>query len=65
MRVPSVQVDALWQDATEPEYFPNVDHEVALGTGNMYMNPYSLMTTRAISDGLRRDYADKQVHTCL
>ena len=46
----------MWLDATEPEGFPNVDHNTALGSGNALMNSYSLMTTRAIQNGLKRDY---------
>lgn len=56
----SIGVDALWLDATEPDGFPNKNQKVALGTGNAYFNPYSLMTTKAIADGLRRDYPTKQ-----
>jgi alpha-D-xyloside xylohydrolase len=50
----------LWLDATEPEGFPNVDRAVSLGSGNALMNSYSLKTTQAIADGLRRDFADQQ-----
>lgn len=53
-------VDALWLDATEPEGFPNVDAGTHLGSGNANMNSYSLMTTQAIFDGLRRDYPHAQ-----
>ena len=49
-----IGVDALWLDATEPENFPNENQTVALGSGNAYWNTFSLMTTQAISDGLRR-----------
>lgn len=56
----SIGVDALWLDATEPEDLPNVDAKCYLGSGNAYMNTYSLMATQAISDGLRRDYPDAQ-----
>ena len=52
-----IGVSALWLDATEPEGFPNVDHMTALGSGNALMNSYSLMTTRAIQNGLIRDYS--------
>jgi len=61
-----IGVDALWLDATEPEDFtvpedfPTENHNTALGSGNALMNSYSLMTTKAISDGLRRDFADAQ-----
>eukprot|EP00928_Gymnodinium_smaydae_P034702 TRINITY_DN24534_c0_g1_i6.p1 TRINITY_DN24534_c0_g1~~TRINITY_DN24534_c0_g1_i6.p1 ORF type:complete len:458 (-),score=42.48 TRINITY_DN24534_c0_g1_i6:74-1447(-) len=56
----SIGVDSLWQDATEPEQFPNVNVPTYLGSGNAYLNAYSLETTRAISDGLRRDYPHAQ-----
>jgi alpha-D-xyloside xylohydrolase len=56
----SIGVDALWLDATEPENYPNVNHMTYLGTGNSLMNSYSLMTTRAISDGLREDFSTQQ-----
>lgn len=56
----SIGVDSLWQDATEPENFPNVNAQTYLGSGNAYMNPYSLVTTKAIADGLRRDYPNAQ-----
>ena len=52
-----IGVDALWLDATEPEALPNYDNKVFLGPGNQYLNPFSLMTTSAIADGLRRDYS--------
>ena len=55
-----IGVEMLWLDATEPEGFPNKDHMTALGSGNALMNSYSLMTTKAIADGLRRDFADAQ-----
>jgi alpha-D-xyloside xylohydrolase len=61
----SIGVESLWLDATEPENFPNVDHPVAsdsdgVGSGNLLMNSYSLKTTQAIADGLRRDFGDAQ-----
>eukprot|EP01062_Namystynia_karyoxenos_P073424 TRINITY_DN70220_c0_g1_i1.p1 TRINITY_DN70220_c0_g1~~TRINITY_DN70220_c0_g1_i1.p1 ORF type:complete len:916 (+),score=326.48 TRINITY_DN70220_c0_g1_i1:84-2750(+) len=55
-----IGVDALWLDATEPEGFANRGHRTYYGSGEMYMNPYSLMTTQAIADGLRRDFPDAQ-----
>eukprot|EP01060_Flectonema_neradi_P008862 TRINITY_DN16334_c0_g1_i13.p1 TRINITY_DN16334_c0_g1~~TRINITY_DN16334_c0_g1_i13.p1 ORF type:complete len:859 (+),score=191.91 TRINITY_DN16334_c0_g1_i13:48-2624(+) len=51
-----IGVDALWLDATEPESLSNYDHQVYLGSGTQYLNPFSLMTTKAIADGLRKDY---------
>jgi len=56
----SIGVDSLWLDATEPEKFPNVNAKTFLGSGNAYMNTYSLQTTQAIADGLRRDYPSAQ-----
>merc|ERR1719460_670629 len=55
-----IGVDALWLDGTEPEDLPNVDHDTALGSGNALMNSYSLVTTKAIADGLRADFAEQQ-----
>jgi alpha-D-xyloside xylohydrolase len=56
----SIGVDALWLDATEPEGFPHENHSVAIGAANAYFNTYSLMTTKAIADGMRADYASAQ-----
>ena len=56
----SIGVDALWLDATEPEGLPNHDALLSLGTGDELLNAYSLMTTKAIADGLRRDYPGAQ-----
>jgi len=56
----SVGVDALWLDATEPELYPNVNLQTAMGSGNALMNTYSLFTTQAIADGLRRDFPEQQ-----
>lgn len=55
-----IGVACLWLDATEPEGFPNINASVYLGTGNALFNSYSLMTTKAISDGLRADFPDEQ-----
>ena len=53
-------MDSLWLDATEPEGLPNVNNKLHLGSGNALMNPYSLMTTKAIADGLRSDFGTEQ-----
>ncbi|KAJ1454793.1 glycosyl hydrolases family 31-domain-containing protein [Pelagophyceae sp. CCMP2097] len=64
-----IGVEALWLDATEPEYFPQRHADVfpAAGLdwspgpqGDALFNAYSLETTRAVSDGLRRDFPTKQ-----
>ena len=61
----SIGVESLWLDATEPEGLPNLDRPCSLdadgvGSGTRLMNSYSLKTTQAIADGLRRDYAHAQ-----
>ena len=58
----AIGVESLWLDATEPENFPNRDQRCAgpSGSGNADFNSYSLQTTRAIADGLRRDFGDSQ-----
>ena len=55
-----IGVDALWLDATEPEGFPNKGRMLHLASGDALANPYSLETTRAISEGLRRDFPLRQ-----
>ena len=55
-----INVDSLWLDATEPEGFEMENQSIALGSGNAYFNSYSLMTTKAIADGLRRDFSAQQ-----
>jgi alpha-D-xyloside xylohydrolase len=55
-----IGVTCLWLDATEPENFPNENTQAYLGTGNALFNSYSLMTTKAISDGLREDFSEEQ-----
>lgn len=55
-----IGVDSLWLDASEPENYPNVGSETYLGSGDAFMNTYSLMTTQAIADGLRKDFAEAQ-----
>jgi alpha-D-xyloside xylohydrolase len=56
----SIGVDSLWLDATEPEGFPHENQSIALGAANAYFNTYSLMTTKAIADGMRADYSAAQ-----
>ncbi|KAJ9469327.1 Alpha-xylosidase [Diplonema papillatum] len=55
-----VGVDSLWMDATEPENAPQQNQMLALGPGNQYLLPYSLMTTSAVTEGLRRDFREAQ-----
>jgi len=68
----SVGVDALWMDATEPE-FPNTDTQEitekeikdcgrnALGTMARYLNTYSYMTTKGAYEGQRALSSQKRV----
>lgn len=49
-------VEALWLDATEPEQMIHLNKKLAIGSGNTFANPYSLLTSQAISDGLQRDF---------
>lgn len=55
-----IGVQCLWLDATEPENFPNENVATYLGSGNAVFNTYSLMTTKAIADGLRSDFEYEQ-----
>ncbi|MFZ5517656.1 MAG: TIM-barrel domain-containing protein [Candidatus Zhuqueibacterota bacterium] len=70
----SVGVDALWMDATEPE-FPNTDTQEitekeikdcgrnAMGTMARYLNTYSYMTTKGAYEDQRRFSSQKRVFT--
>jgi len=64
--------DALWMDATEPElgdqHTPEISEKLIkefgtteLGTMARYLNTYSLMTTRGIYEGFRKDFPQKRV----
>eukprot|EP00494_Astrolonche_serrata_P011093 UN11168 len=57
----SIGVDAVWLDASEPEGLPNVNHTTYIGSGNRYMNPYSLVSAMSIFDGFAKKYKDKRL----
>jgi len=65
-------VDALWMDGTEPEleaaHYPEISEKYikqfgknAMGTMAKYLNTYSLMTTKGVYNGFRKDVVDKRV----
>ncbi|MCU7520223.1 MAG: DUF5110 domain-containing protein [Ignavibacteria bacterium] len=65
----SLGVDAFWMDATEPEIIlaPNERSLKAavrntLGTMARYLNPYSLLTTKAVYEGQRASDPKKRVY---
>ncbi len=64
--------DALWMDATEPElgdqHTPEISEKfikefgmTELGTMARYLNTYSLMTTKGVYEGFRKDFPQKRV----
>ena len=55
-----IGVDSLWLDASEPENYPQIGQDLSIGPADQYFNPFSLMTTTAIAEGLRRDYRTAQ-----
>ena len=55
-----IGVDSLWMDATEPESFPHRGQQLAVGPADQYFNVYPLLTTTAVTDGLRRDFREAQ-----
>lgn len=57
----SIGVDGLWMDASEASSLPNVNNTLSIGSGNRFMNPYSLLTTQSIFDGFSKDYPDKRL----
>ncbi len=59
-------VDAWWLDTTEPETEGQEDniqlgHQLAMGSGNRYVNIFSLLTTGAVHDGQRQASDAKRV----
>jgi alpha-D-xyloside xylohydrolase len=57
------QIDAWWQDATEPENDDLVGRKINNGTmpGERLRNVYPLYVTKTIYEGLRKDAPDKRV----
>ena len=58
-----IGVDAIWLDATEPEYYPDLNQYLDNKeiTGNAVFDPYSLYVTTAVQDGLNMDQPNKRV----
>jgi len=60
--------DAWWMDNTEPDVLSNSRLEdfkeligpTVYGAGEITFNPYSLVSTGAVADGLKRDQPDKR-----
>lgn len=47
----SIGADALWLDATEPEYDDQLNKKIFLGTGNQFRNTYSLEVAKSFHEG--------------
>ncbi|MDR0954099.1 MAG: DUF5110 domain-containing protein, partial [Rikenellaceae bacterium] len=56
------QIDAWWQDATEPENDDLKNRRINAGTtpGELYRNVYPLYVSRTIYEGLRRDDPERR-----
>ncbi len=59
-------IDAWWLDTTEPETEGReeniqLDHKLAIGSGNRYVNIFPLMTTTAVYEGQRAANDQKRV----
>jgi alpha-D-xyloside xylohydrolase len=59
--------DAWWLDTTEPETEGQednilLDHKLAMGSGNRYLNLFSLLTTSAVYEGQRAASNDQRVY---
>ena len=66
MRCSSIGVDAWWLDTTEPETEGReeniqLNHKLAIGSGNRYVNLFPLMTTTAVYEGQRAASDQKRV----
>jgi alpha-D-xyloside xylohydrolase len=57
------QIDAWWQDATEPENDDLVNRKINNGTmpGEQMRNVYPMYVTKTVYEGLRKDAPDKRV----
>lgn len=57
------QIDAWWQDATEPENDDLPGRKINNGTmpGEKFRNVYPLYVTKTVYEGLRKDAPDKRV----
>lgn len=58
----SIGADAVWLDATEPEFDPHLNKYIHIGSGNAYRNTYSLEVTKSFHEGfvakhLKRPFA--------
>jgi alpha-D-xyloside xylohydrolase len=52
----SIGADAVWLDATEPEFDPHLNNTIYLGSGNEYRNTYSLEVTKSFYEGFAAKY---------
>jgi len=62
----SIGLDAWWMDTTEPETEGQeenilLNHKLAAGSGNRYVNVYPLLDTQAVYQGQRRTSDKKRV----
>jgi alpha-D-xyloside xylohydrolase len=62
----TIGVDAWWMDTTEPETEGQeenilLNHKLAAGSGNRYLNAYSLLDTQAVYQGQRAASDKKRV----
>jgi alpha-D-xyloside xylohydrolase len=62
----SIGIDAWWMDTTEPETEGQeenilLDHKLAAGSGNRYVNDYPLLDTGAVYEGQRSASDQKRV----
>eukprot|EP00980_Cylindrotheca_fusiformis_P022955 scaffold9948_cov129-Cylindrotheca_fusiformis.AAC.23 len=56
----SIGVDAVWLDATEPEFDPHLNKTIYLGSGNEYRNTYSLGVTKSFYEGFVANHTGKR-----
>jgi len=56
-----IGVSSIWLDGSEPENKPSDTTHTAVGSFGSVANPYSLMVTKAIYEGKRKEYPNKRV----
>jgi len=57
----SIGVNSIWLDGTEPENIKNPKAQTAVAPWEQVRNPYSLLVTKAVYEGRRKEFPDERV----
>lgn len=56
-----IGINSIWLDGTEPSGKPDKEHETAVGPYKDVYNVYSLVVTKAMYEGKRKEYPNERV----